>query len=321
VARLVAAEVVQHGGIQMRFVYGIALAAIAVAALGSVMPAAAQNVLDTPAVRFVENSRASITLEVEAGASGAPAGFVVEWMKKSDFDAIGGWPADENDYRIVYCQFYGTPTWNVSTGSYVLGPGSKVQVEVGDIFDETGLYANYDGELNDAAAYVIRVHAEGTADAQESPRSADLEASTKPASQNCTYTIGYWKTHPEAWPVGSLTLGNNSYTAAELLDILNTPAGGNGLITLAHQLIAAKLNIAAGADPTPIAGTIAAADAQIGNLVVPPTNGSTDFLDPSVVAANAAALDEYNNGNAGVPHCGQVKTQAVTWGQLKGHYR
>jgi len=165
------------------------------------------------------------------------------------------------------------------------------------------------------------VHAEGTADAQESPRSADVEASTKPASQNCTFTIGYWKNHPEVWPVGSLTLGNNTYTATELLNILLTPAGGNGLIILAHQLIAAKLNVAGGADPTPVAATIAAADAQIGNLVVPPTGGSADFLNPSAVSANATALDEYNNGNAGVPHCGQVKTQTVTWGQLKGQYR
>jgi hypothetical protein len=302
----------------MRLVHGIALAVMAVTALGSVKPAAAQNVLDTPTVRLVENSRCSITLEVEAGQSGAPAGFVVEWMKKSDFDAMGGWPADENDYRIIYCQFYGTPTWNVSTGSYVLPAGEKVQVEVGDIFDETGLYANYDGELDDASAYVIRVHAEGTADATESPRSADLEASTKPASQNCTYTIGYYKNHPDAWPVGSLFLGNVSYTAAQLLQILNQNAGGNGLIILAHQLIAAKLSIAGGADPTPVAADIANADALIGNLVVPPIG--SDTLTPASVEPMATNLDSYNNGNLGVPHCGEVKTQTATWGSLKGLY-
>jgi hypothetical protein len=303
----------------MRFVYGIALAVMAVAALGSVMPAAAQNVLDTPSVRFVDNSRASITLEVEAGASGAPAGFVVEWMKKSDFDAMGGWPADENDYRIIYCQFYGAPTWHVSTGNYVLPAGGKVQVVVGDIFDETGLYANYDGELNDETAYVIRVHAEGTTDASESPRSADLNASTRPASQNCTFTQGYWKSHPEAWPVGSLTLGNTNYSAAQLLQILNTPAGGNGLLILAHQLIAAKLNLADGADPSPLGTDIATADAQIGNLVIPPIGG--DSLPASSVTALANQLNDYNTGNLGVPHCAEVKTQAATWGSLKGRYR
>ncbi|HKA25557.1 MAG TPA: hypothetical protein VKF80_11305 [Candidatus Eisenbacteria bacterium] len=303
----------------MRFVYGLALAVMAVTALGSVMPASAQNVLDTPTVQVVGSNRAAIILDVEAGASGAPAGFVVEWMKKSDFDALGGWPADENDYRIVYCQFYGKPTWHVSTGDYVLGPNGTVQVHVGDIFDETGLYANYDGELDNNTPYVIRVHAEGTAAAAESPRSGDVFGATlSPLGDNCTFTQGYWKNHPEAWPVASLTLGNHNYTAAELLSILNTPAGGNGLLILAHQLIAAKLNIADGADPTPVAGDIAAADGIIGNLVIPPVG--SDTLLPSDVNPYDDNLNNYNNGTSGVPHCGSVKAETRTWGSIKGIY-
>jgi len=44
-------------------------------------------------------------------------------------------------------------------------------------------------------------------------------------------------------------LGAVSCSDQQLLQILNDPAQGNGLIILAHQLIAAKLNIAHGADP------------------------------------------------------------------------
>src|SRR5215831_2242749 len=285
----------------MRFVYGIALAVMAVAALGSVMPAAAQNVLDTPSVRYVDNSRASITLEVEAGASGAPAGFVVEWMKKSDFDAMGGWPADENDYRIIYCQFYGVPTWHVSTGNYILPAGGKVQVVVGDIFDETGLYANYDGELSDLTEYVVRVHAEGNNDATESPRSADIFVSTSQPLQNCTFTIGYWKTHPEAWPVGSLTLGNHTYTAAELMQILNTQAQGNGLLIVAHQLIAALLNQADGADVSSIQADITHAQNLIGNLIIPQIG--TDSLPANAGSSIANDLNDYNTGVSDPGHC------------------
>jgi hypothetical protein len=303
----------------MRVVYGIALAVMAVAALGSVMPAAAQNVLDTPSVHFVSNSRSSITLEVEAGASGAPAGFVVEWMKKSDFDALGGWPADENDYRIIYCQFYGVPTWHVSTGNYVLPAGGKVQVVVGDIFDETGLYANYDGELGDASEYVIRVHAEGNTDATESPRSADVWASTSTPLQNCTYTQGFWKTHPEAWPVGSLTLGTTTYSAAQLLQILNTQAQGNGLLILAHQLIAALLNQDDGADVSSVQTDITNAQNLIGNLVIPPIGG--DSLPSDAVTSIANDLNDYNTGVTGPGHCANVKTETTTWGKLKGRYR
>src|SRR5258705_5036 len=60
---------------------------------------------------------------------------------------------------------------------------------------------------------------------------------------NCTYTQGYWKNHPNAWPVTSLTLGTVNYTKAQLIQILEEDVNGNGLISLAHQLIAALLNI------------------------------------------------------------------------------
>ena len=69
----------------------------------------------------------------------------------------------------------------------------------------------------------------------------------------CPLSQGYWKNHPNAWPVNSLMLGSQTYTKAELLAILNTPGGGDASMILAVQLIAAKLNIAAGSDPTPVA--------------------------------------------------------------------
>jgi hypothetical protein len=63
----------------------------------------------------------------------------------------------------------------------------------------------------------------------------------------CHFTPGYWKTHPEAWPVTTLTLGGISYDQAQLLAILNRPVGGDATIILAHHLIAAKLNVLNGA--------------------------------------------------------------------------
>src|SRR5688572_14205798 len=89
--------------------------------------------------------------------------------------------------------------------------------------------------------------------------------------EGCVYTQGFWKNHESAWAVDSLTLGNVSYDQAELLAILKTSVKGNGLISLAHQLIAAKLNVANGTcAPTDVANAIAAADLLIGDLVVPP---------------------------------------------------
>jgi len=95
---------------------------------------------------------------------------------------------------------------------------------------------------------------------------------------------------------------------------------GNGLISLAHQLIAAKLNIAQGADPTAASAAIAAADALIGSLIVPPTPGFGS-LPTSSTSSLTQTLDDFNNGITGPGHCGNVPTRQNTWGQLKTSYR
>jgi cysteine-rich repeat protein len=130
--------------------------------------------------------------------------------------------------------------------------------------------------------------------------STESSLSDRDAAQegDCTLTQGYWKNHEEAWPVSSLTLGSTTYSKDELLEILRTPVKGNGLISLAHQLIAAKLNVAAGADESDIEDVIDDADDLIGGLVV-----GVDTLAPSATAGLAGKLDAFNNGETGPGHC------------------
>jgi hypothetical protein len=131
---------------------------------------------------------------------------------------------------------------------------------------------------------------------------ATVQCPAPPAG--CTFTQGYWKNHPESWPVSSLTLGTVTYTKAQLIATLKTPVRGNGLISLSYQLIAAKLNQANGASvPPEVASAIAAADALIGGLVVPPAGSG--FLSPSATDSLTNTLDTYNNGLAagGPSHC------------------
>lgn len=78
----------------------------------------------------------------------------------------------------------------------------------------------------------------------------------------CHYTPGYWKNHPESWPVPGVTLGGVYYAQAAAIAIMETSVGGDATIILAHHLIAAKLNVAAGASE-PFAGAIARADAYL----------------------------------------------------------
>ena len=117
----------------------------------------------------------------------------------------------------------------------------------------------------------------------------------------CVFSQGFWKNHPEAWPVTELQLGNLTYNQQELLSILRQPVRGNGLVLLAHQLIAAKLNIANGADGSCIHQTLADAGSLIGDLVVPPVGNG--YLQPRDVAGIAGVLGSYNEGNLCAPSC------------------
>ena len=118
---------------------------------------------------------------------------------------------------------------------------------------------------------------------------------TAAGTNRCPLSQGYWKTHPAAWPVTALTLGTVVYNQSQLLSILNSPVKGDASIILAKQLIAAKLNIANGSDPTPIAATIATADGLLDGCVLPCHVKPSSPLGGQMTAA-AAILDQYNNG-------------------------
>ena len=276
---------------------------------------------DTPIVSVARSIPSSITLQIQAGPSGAPAGFLIDWMTKTDYDAYGGWPANPNYASLYSCDLFGTPSHNTlpGDGSFRVGPNAIVTAEVGDMFDEEGVFTDYAYELDENTQYVFRVRAKGDANGTASPNSATVVTTTIPHTQNCTFTQGYWKNHPEVWPVSSVTLGTVNYTQAQLLQIFNQPAAGNGLLTLAHQLIAAKLNIAHGADASAVSATIAAADAQIGALVCPPIGAG--FLTPGSVSAKVQILDDYNNGLTGPGHCAETPVHPGTWGHVKVQYR
>lgn len=98
-----------------------------------------------------------------------------------------------------------------------------------------------------------------------------------------------------------LQLGNVTYDQQQLLSILRQPVRGNGLVLLARQEIAAKLNIANGANGSCIQQTLADSDALIGNLVVPPVGPG--YLRPRDVSTLAETLGQYNEGFLCAPSC------------------
>ena len=114
-----------------------------------------------------------------------------------------------------------------------------------------------------------------------------------------TGTIGYWKNHPTAWPVGcDLTLpGSNTNPDVFAMNVLDAPVKGDKTVSLAKQLVAAKLNVCAGNVSSCIASTISNADAWLVNY--PVFSQQKSWLGADVYQET---LDDYNNGKLCAPH-------------------
>jgi hypothetical protein len=133
-----------------------------------------------------------------------------------------------------------------------------------------------------------------------------------PSLNKCPLTQNYWRDHGP-WPVTRLVLGNSfpdttlSYSNQEARAILRTPAGTDESIELAHQLIAAKLNLFNGASRIVHTGFGSPSGDEIMFLF---TNDADQLLgsgqlpqhvDPASslgqqMSADAAILESYNTG-------------------------
>src|SRR6202040_4311981 len=73
-----------------------------------------------------------------------------------------------------------------------------------------------------------------------------------------TGTPGYWKNHPDAWPVSGITAGGIFYTKAQAIAWLSKP-GKDKTTTMFSSLVPAMLNVLIGNDGSCVNSTIATA--------------------------------------------------------------
>ena len=118
--------------------------------------------------------------------------------------------------------------------------------------------------------------------------------------EGCTYTQGYWKNKGrDAAAEFDFDGGTDNG-----LDILKTPPKrGNAYIILAHQYIAAALNVQNGASmPGDVQSAFDAATAYFANADMnDPLDGGNYTKDE--ITDLAEILDQYNNGVLGPGHC------------------
>jgi hypothetical protein len=125
--------------------------------------------------------------------------------------------------------------------------------------------------------------------------------------QGCTLTLGYWKTHTEAWPSGfdpNALFFSSGVTWLAALDPSQTN-GSNGYYNLSHQYIAAVLNQANGATVPP--GVQSYLDQAEAFFIISTTAAVACPMPNSCGLQKtwAAILETYNAGKYpdGPPHC------------------
>lgn len=129
-----------------------------------------------------------------------------------------------------------------------------------------------------------------------------------PPTGFCPLSQGFWKNHSSEWSPSALPmmLGTlNTYDQSELLSLFNAAPRGDASIILAHQLMAAKLNVANGSPvPSEVQDAIEDADAAIGSETLP-MNIKGNHPLRSLMISLAGLLDDYNNTLL-TPNCVQM---------------
>lgn len=246
------------------------------------------NVYGTPGLSSPGSTEQSIDITFTAGTYGAPSGFSIQWMPAAQFIAGGSvWP-DTN--ATCKASFSG----NAYMSRYSLAnAGDQVTVTIGDLLMDNGASSNCNGDLQCGTDYVFRTFSHGDSKRNRSAFSATFTASTLPcATGNCIVGgLGYWKNldisnWPGYTPTATLTLGTNTYTYAQCMQILQASNNKDGLLNVAHQLIPAMLNQLEGATGYDFT------DAQkyIGSQIIEPVTGYV-VTDPKTAATLVSTIN------------------------------
>jgi hypothetical protein len=118
-----------------------------------------------------------------------------------------------------------------------------------------------------------------------------------------TGTLGYWMTHPEAWPVDEITIGGIIYSKEDAIGYMINNSKQDVTYSMFSALVAAKLNVLIGNDSSCIAATITAADLWMAAHPVDSGVRAGGKDSPWRDGASLySMLQEYNNGYLCAPH-------------------
>lgn len=131
-----------------------------------------------------------------------------------------------------------------------------------------------------------------------------------PGAEACTRGQGYWRHHPDSWPVEVLMVGEVLYTKQEAIAVMNTPGAGDKTYDLFRQLAAAMLNLFSGCNLECIDETVLLADDW---FVAHPVGSGVSARDPAWKQAQPwfVLLEQYNSGLLCEQACDQYTDDGV----------
>ena len=253
----------------------------------------------------------SLNIDTTSGdaASCAPArktaGIAIE--KSADSDEV--FPGEVVTYTFTVTNTGELPLNNVEVSDDVCSP---VAYSDGDTdndnkldTDETWTYA-CSQEITENTTNI------GTADATDPFGDPVTDSSDSVIvvvkDPGCTLTQGYWKTHSSEGPAKKIDPTWVGYEDAVFAlsdltwyELLWTPVKGDAWMILAHQYIAAKLNVLGGASPVDISDSLTKAKEML-NGTEPDSVSKKDKKDWTSLAGT---LGDYNEGLIGPGHCSE----------------
>lgn len=129
--------------------------------------------------------------------------------------------------------------------------------------------------------------------------SNSLEVEAVDGGEPCgggTGTPGYWKNHPEAWPVDSIEIGGVSYSREEAIALMESPTARDKTFNMFEQLVATKLNLLNGTTGSCIVDTVTEADAWMASYPVGSNVRANSDAWRDSGSSLHGTLDDYNNG-------------------------
>jgi len=236
-------------------------------------------------------------------ASGGVCGVVFNDVNKNGILDAGDTPIE--GAKIIVCQLC-DGTDNIETES---GPGGVYSVLVPSgpttisVVIPTGTQpatpnfgsddtVDSDGVPNGPYSTASNVQANGLA--------TDFGFVTSGALNPGTGTPGYWKNHPDAWPVAGITIGANTYTKAVAIAWLGK-VSKDKTTTIFASYVSAFLNGKIGNDTSCVSAAMSAAYAWLSAHPVG-SNVAASSAEWQQIEWAHQTMDAYNNGLLCAPH-------------------